>query len=79
MSAKFNAICYIYNIAEYLIQDFTIEEITGIMRIKDNDLTKIIYLKIKAFILSDQNIESKIKDFENEQIIMVKGKFIGCD
>ncbi|GBC47964.2 hypothetical protein GLOIN_2v1481471 [Rhizophagus irregularis DAOM 181602=DAOM 197198] len=72
-------ICYIHNIAEYLIQDFTIEEITGIMRIKDNDLTKIIYLKIKAFILSDQNIKPKIKDFENEQIIMVKGKFIGCD
>uniref|UniRef100_U9SL55 Uncharacterized protein n=1 Tax=Rhizophagus irregularis (strain DAOM 181602 / DAOM 197198 / MUCL 43194) TaxID=747089 RepID=U9SL55_RHIID len=60
MSAKFNMICYIHNIAEYLIQDFTIEEIT-------------------AFILSDQNIKPKIKDFENEQIIMVKGKFIGCD
>ncbi|CAB4402298.1 unnamed protein product [Rhizophagus irregularis] len=71
MSAKFNTICYIYNIAEYLIQDFTIEEIIGIMRIKDNNLTKVIYLKIKAFILSNQNIESKIKDFENKQIIMV--------
>ncbi|PKY43745.1 hypothetical protein RhiirA4_457816 [Rhizophagus irregularis] len=70
MSAKFNTICYIYNIAEYLIQDFTIEEIIGIMRIKDNNLTKVIYLKIKAFILSNQNIESKIIDFENKQIIM---------
>ncbi|RGB24827.1 hypothetical protein C1646_772556 [Rhizophagus diaphanus] len=56
-----------------------VEEIIGITRTKDDDPTKVIYLKIKAFIPSDQNIESKIEDFENGQIIMVKGKFIRCD
>ncbi|PKY57336.1 hypothetical protein RhiirA4_448981 [Rhizophagus irregularis] len=37
-----------------LAQEYTVKEITGV----------VIYLKIKAFIPSDRNIETKIEDFE---------------
>ncbi|CAB5332380.1 uncharacterized protein OCT59_009451 [Rhizophagus irregularis] len=40
MPAKLNTICYVHNIAERLTQDFTVKEITGITRIKDDDPTK---------------------------------------
>ncbi|CAB4383429.1 unnamed protein product [Rhizophagus irregularis] len=40
MPAKLNTICYVHNIAERLTQDFTVKEITGITRTKDDDPTK---------------------------------------
>ncbi|CAB5199197.1 unnamed protein product [Rhizophagus irregularis] len=43
MPAKLNTICYVHNIAERLTQDFTVKEITGITRIKDDDPTKMVY------------------------------------
>ncbi|CAG8697274.1 hypothetical protein GLOIN_2v1867713 [Rhizophagus irregularis DAOM 181602=DAOM 197198] len=42
MPAKLNTICYVHNIAERLTQDFTVKEITGITRIKDDDPTKTV-------------------------------------
>ena len=62
-----------------MTQEFTVKEITGVIRFDDDYPTKIIYLKIKAFILSDKDIECKIEDFEVEQIIFLKGKFVACE
>ncbi|RIA98439.1 hypothetical protein C1645_870686 [Glomus cerebriforme] len=41
-----------------------------------NDPTKVIYLKVKAFIPSDRSIETQIEDFDIENVIFLKGKFI---
>ncbi|POG59203.1 hypothetical protein GLOIN_2v1789421 [Rhizophagus irregularis DAOM 181602=DAOM 197198] len=40
MPAKLNMICYVHNIAKRLTQDFTVKEITGITRTKNDDPTK---------------------------------------
>jgi hypothetical protein len=41
-----------------------VKEITAVSRLDANDLINIIYLKIKAFIPSDRNIETHIEDFK---------------
>ena len=58
MSAKIFTICYIHECTEWLTQEFTVKEITALSRFDDDDLMKVIYLKVKTFIPSDQNIES---------------------
>ena len=76
MSAKIATMCYIHESKERLTQDYTVKEITGVVRTDDDDPSKIIYLKIKVFIPSDKNVECKIKDFKIGQVIFLKGKFI---
>ena len=78
MPAKIFTICYIHECTERLTQEFTVKEITALSRLNDDDLTKVIYLKIKVFILSDQNIESQIEDFETGDVVSLKGKFVAC-
>jgi hypothetical protein len=46
-----------------------VKEITAVSRL---DATKIVYLKVKAFIPSDRNIETHIEDFEKGDVIFVR-------
>lgn len=78
MPSKLITICYVYDCTERLTQDFTVKEITGVSRLDETDPDKIAFLKIKAFIPLNQNIESEIKPFEIGDIILLKGKFIAC-
>ena len=59
MPAKISAICFVHEINKTLTSEFTVKEITF-----EGDPTKIIYLKVKAFILSDKLIEMRINDFD---------------
>jgi hypothetical protein len=49
-----------------------VKEITAVARLSDEDLTKIVYLRVKAFIPVDQNIPCHIKDFTKGQVIFLK-------
>ena len=69
---------YIHECTERLTQEFTVKEITALSRLDDDNLIKVIYLKVKAFIPSDQNIESQIEDFETGDVVFLKGKFVVC-
>ncbi|GES95874.1 hypothetical protein GLOIN_2v1481471 [Rhizophagus clarus] len=44
----------------------------------NNDPTKVVYLKVKAFIPSDQNVPIYIEEFKKGDIVFLKGKFIAC-
>ncbi|CAB4435262.1 unnamed protein product [Rhizophagus irregularis] len=44
----------------------------------DDDPTKIVYLRVKAFIPIDENIPCQIEDFNKGQVIFLKGKFVAC-
>ncbi|GES97082.1 hypothetical protein GLOIN_2v1481471 [Rhizophagus clarus] len=78
MPAKISTICYLHDFTERLTQEFTVKEITAVARLDDNDPTKIVYLRVKAFILVDQNIPCQIEDFSNGQVVFLKGKFVTC-
>jgi hypothetical protein len=79
MPAKLTTICYVHDHTQRSTKEYSIKEITGISRLSDEDPTKIVYLKIKAFIPLDKEIETHIEDFENRQVIYLRGKFIGCN
>ena len=79
MPAKLSTICYVHNITQKSTKEYSIKEITGIVRLSDEDPSKIIYLKIKAFVPLDREIETHIEEVENSQVIYLRGKFIGCD
>jgi hypothetical protein len=79
MPAKLSTICYIHNLTQRSVKEFNIKEFTGIVRLSDEDPSKIIYLKVKAFIPLDREIESNIEEFESSQVIYLRGKFIGRD
>ena len=78
MPAKLSTICYVHDLTERLTQDYTIKEITAVARLSDEDPTKIVYLKVKAFIPVDQNITTRIEEFDMGQVIFLKGKFVAC-
>ncbi|RHZ78018.1 hypothetical protein Glove_168g221 [Diversispora epigaea] len=52
------------------------EEITGVVRLDNNDFQKIMYLRIKAFVPLDPTIKTQIEEFEKEQVILLTGKFV---
>ena len=52
---------------------------TGVTHLDDEDLTKVIYLRIKAFIPIDQSIETHIEEFESGQVVHLRGKFVAFD
>ncbi|GET53593.1 hypothetical protein GLOIN_2v1586720 [Rhizophagus irregularis DAOM 181602=DAOM 197198] len=79
MPAKLSTICYIHDSAQRSTKEYSIKEITGISRLSDEDPTKIIYLKIKAFVPLDKEIDTQIEEFENGQVIYLRGKFIACN
>ena len=78
MPAKLSTIYYVHESTERITQDFTVKQITGVSRLDDNDPTNVVYLRIKAFIPSDRSIETQIDDFENGDVIFLKGKFVAC-
>ncbi|GBC01272.1 hypothetical protein RclHR1_04120002 [Rhizophagus clarus] len=78
MPAKISTIYYLHDFTERLTQEFTVKEITAVARLDDNDPTKIVYLRGKAFIPVDQNILCQIEDFSNGQVVFLKGKFVTC-
>ncbi|EXX67881.1 uncharacterized protein OCT59_016945 [Rhizophagus irregularis] len=78
MPAKISTMCYIHEFTKRLTQEFTVKEITAVARLDDDDPTKIVYLRVKAFIPVDENIPCQIKDFNKGQVIFLKGKFVAC-
>lgn len=68
--------CYVHSSTERNTRDYTIKEITGIVKLSENDPTKIVFLRIKAFVPIDQDVESKIDSFETGNTILLKGKFV---
>ena len=78
MPAKLSTIAYVHEVTQRQTQDFTVKEITAVSRLSEDDPTKVSYLKIKAFIPLDQEIETQIEDFNAEDIIFLRGKFMAC-
>ncbi|PKY58370.1 hypothetical protein RhiirA4_480227 [Rhizophagus irregularis] len=64
MPAKLSTVCYVHECTERLTQEYTVKEVTAVVRLDDADPTKVVYLKVKIFIPSDQNISTQIEDFE---------------
>ncbi|GES91887.1 ATP-dependent DNA helicase Pif1-like [Rhizophagus clarus] len=63
--------CYVHSLIQKSTKEYSIKEITRIVRQNDKDSSKIIYLKIKAFVLLDKKIEIHIKKFEREVNLLV--------
>jgi len=76
MPSKLLTFCYVHNFTQRVTQDYTIKDITGIVKLSDIELAKIVFLCIKAFIPINQNIESKIDPFEIGNTILLNGKFV---
>ena len=51
---------------------YNIKEITGIIRLNDEVPSKIVYLKINAFVPLDREIETNIEEFETSQVIYLR-------
>lgn len=64
---------------ERIASEYTIKEMTGVTRLDDEDPTKVIYLRIKAFIPIDRSIETHIEEFESGQVVHLRGKFVAFD
>ncbi|RHZ79698.1 hypothetical protein Glove_142g34 [Diversispora epigaea] len=79
MPVKLTTICYVYDYTERLTSDYMVKEITGVVKMEDNNLNIIFYLKIKVFISLDENVQSHIGEFEKEQVIFMTRKFIICE
>jgi hypothetical protein len=77
MPAKLSTICYVHSSTQKSTKEYNIKEVTGIVRLSDEDPSKIVYLKIKAFVPLDREIETHIEEFESSQVIYLRGKFIG--
>src|SRR6266513_5617769 len=78
MLAKLSIIAYVHEVTQHHTQDFTMKEITAVSRLSEDDPTKVSYLKIKAFIPLDREIETQIEDFNAEDVIFLRGKFMAC-
>ncbi|RGB38418.1 hypothetical protein C1646_812643 [Rhizophagus diaphanus] len=48
MPAKISTMCYIHEFTKHLTQEFTVKEITAVARLDDDDLKKIVYLRVNA-------------------------------
>jgi hypothetical protein len=73
MPSKISTICYIHDSNERLMQEYTVKEITAVSRLDANDVMKIIYLKIKAFILLTRILRLRLKILKRGRD-MFKGK-----
>lgn len=60
MMSKISTICYVHDSTERLTQEFTVKEVTAMLRLGVDDPTTIVYLEIKTYILLDRNIETQI-------------------
>ncbi|KAF0403420.1 hypothetical protein F8M41_009357 [Gigaspora margarita] len=64
MPAKISTLCYVHDCSDRIAQNFFLKEITAIVKSESNDPTKILFLKIKAFIPADKDIKHYIDPFE---------------
>ncbi|CAG8852775.1 23220_t:CDS:2, partial [Gigaspora margarita] len=55
---------------------FTVKEITCIVRLSNDDPTKIIYLKVKAFVPLNDTSNYYIESFSPGDVVFLKGKFV---
>ncbi len=77
MPSKILTFCYVHDCTERPTRDYNIKEITGIVKLSETDPTKITFLRIKAFVPINQDIESKIDPtLETGNTILLKGKFV---
>src|SRR6266542_1316301 len=76
MPSKLLTFCYMHDSTERITRDYTVKEITGIIKLCETDHEKIVFLRIKAFILINQDRELKINFFEVRNTILLKGKFV---
>ncbi|KAF0488279.1 hypothetical protein F8M41_022366 [Gigaspora margarita] len=79
MLAKLFAICYVQACIDHLTQEFTVKDITAIVRLSEDDPSKIIYLNIKIFVPLNEPNDHYIESFETSDVISVKGKFVSRD
>ncbi|KAF0474101.1 hypothetical protein F8M41_024792 [Gigaspora margarita] len=77
MPAKLLAICYIHSCTERIAREYILKEVTGIVRLQDDDSTKVIYLNVKAFLTVNEPTNDLIELFETGDVVYLKGKFIG--
>ncbi|GES74908.1 hypothetical protein GLOIN_2v1768118 [Rhizophagus clarus] len=71
MPAKISTICYLHDFTEWLTQEFTVKEITAVARLDDNDPTKIVYLRVKAFILVNATSIKTINNIEFDDMPVI--------
>jgi hypothetical protein len=76
MPSKISTVCYVHEYTECLTQEYTVKEVMAVVRLDDVDPTKVVYLKVKTFISSDQNILTQIEDFEKGDVVFLRGKFV---
>jgi hypothetical protein len=76
MPSKISTVCYVHEYTECLTQEYTVKEVMVVVRLDDVDPTKMVYLKVKTFISSDQNILTQIEDFEKGDVVFLRGKFV---
>ncbi|KAF0465243.1 hypothetical protein F8M41_026311 [Gigaspora margarita] len=79
MPAKISTLCYVHDCSDRIAQNFFLKEITAIVKSESNDPTKILFLKIKAFIPVDKDVEHYIDPFEIGDVVYIRGKFIAYE
>jgi hypothetical protein len=78
MPCKLDAFCYVNDSTERITQEYTVKEVTAIVKMDEDDPSNIIYLQVKAFIPLGEPTDGKIQPFEVGDTIYLKGKFVGC-
>ncbi|CAG8736760.1 18010_t:CDS:2, partial [Gigaspora rosea] len=79
MPAKLSAICFVHSHVDRLTQEFTVREVTGIVKLSDDDPNKIIYLNIKVFIPVNETVNYQIESFDTGDVIATSIKVIDFD
>ncbi|KAF0333101.1 hypothetical protein F8M41_016899, partial [Gigaspora margarita] len=79
MPAKLTTICYVHSCTERITQEYTVKDITGIVKLKDDEPSNIIYLNIKASIPLNDSSNNFIEAFQTGDVIYLKGKFVARD
>ncbi|RHZ88650.1 hypothetical protein Glove_21g66 [Diversispora epigaea] len=79
MPAKLTTMCYVHDCTEKITSEFIIREITAISKVSATDPTKIIYLRVKAFVPINPEVDTNIEEVENGDVIHLVGKFVACE
>ncbi|RIB01267.1 hypothetical protein C2G38_2296831 [Gigaspora rosea] len=64
MPAKKKTICYVYSSTDRITQEYIVKEVMDIVKLQDNDPSKIIYLNIKAFLSMNKPTSNFIEPVE---------------
>ena len=71
--------CYVHDCSEKVTPDFIIREITAISKVSTTDPTKIIYLRVKAFVPTNSEVDTNIEEVESGDVIHLVEKFVACE